>query len=105
MALPSWLLVSVGGRRSQRLGSSPTLGSLGPALPWRRKFRVSLRVPPWAHGVLDTPYGEVRDKMSTWPELLSEGQTSFDGGVGAPFKIQEAYMSTPPEHTWQLSFG
>src|ERR1700738_5119253 len=62
MALPSCLLVSVGGRRSQRPGPSPTLGSLGPSHQRRHKSRVSLRGPPCAHGVSGTPYGEVRDK-------------------------------------------
>jgi hypothetical protein len=61
MALPSWLLVFVGGRRSQRPGPSPTLGSLGPSHHRRHKSWVSLRGPPCAHGVLDIPFGEVRD--------------------------------------------
>jgi hypothetical protein len=61
MALPSWLLVSVGGRRSQRLGPSPTLGSLGPSHHRRHKSRVSLRGSPCALGVSGIPYGEVRD--------------------------------------------
>src|ERR1700684_3273872 len=51
MALPSLLLVSMGGRRSQRPGPSPTLGSLGPSHHRRHKSRVSLRGPPCAHGV------------------------------------------------------
>ena len=59
MALPSWLLVSVGGRRSQRLGPSPALGSLGPSHQWCHKSRVSLWAPPCAHGVVGTPHGEV----------------------------------------------
>ena len=42
-------------------GSSPTLGSLGPNHHRRHKSRVSLRGPLWAHGVLGTPYGEVRN--------------------------------------------
>src|ERR1700737_2742336 len=62
MALPSCLLVSVGGRRSQRPGSSPTLGPLGPSHQRRHKSRVSLRGPPCAHGVSGTPHGEVRDR-------------------------------------------
>jgi hypothetical protein len=45
MALPSWLLVFVGGRRSQRLGPSPTPGSLGPYRQRHYKSRVSLQVP------------------------------------------------------------
>src|ERR1700684_543537 len=55
MALPSRLLVSVGGRRSQRPGPSPTLGSLGPSHHRRHKSRVSLRGPPCAHGVSGIP--------------------------------------------------
>src|ERR1700737_2800654 len=61
MALPSCLLVSVGGRRSQRPGPSPTLGSLGPSHQRRHKSRVSLRGPPCAHGVSGTPHGELHD--------------------------------------------
>ena len=61
MALALCLLVSVGGRRSQRLGPSPTLGSLGPSHQWRHKSQVSLRGFPCAHGVSGTPHGEVRD--------------------------------------------
>src|ERR1700738_2522295 len=55
MALPSCLLVSVGGRRSQSPGPSPTLGSLGPSHHWRHKSWVSLRGPPCAHGVSGIP--------------------------------------------------
>src|SRR5450631_3933704 len=66
MALPSCLLVSVGGRRSQRPGPSPTLGSLGPSHQQRHKSRVSLRGPPCAHGVSGTPHGEVRDTFGCW---------------------------------------
>jgi hypothetical protein len=58
MALPSWLLVPVGGRRSQGPGPSATLRSLGPSHYRRHKSRVSLRGP---HGVSDIPYGEVCD--------------------------------------------
>ena len=61
MAFPLCLLVSVGGRRFQRLGPSPTLESLGPSHQWRHKSGVSLRGPPCAHGVLGTPHGAVCD--------------------------------------------
>ena len=61
MALPSLLLIPVGGRRSQRPGPSPTLGSLEPSHHLRHKSRVSLRGPPCAQGVSGIPYGEVRD--------------------------------------------
>jgi hypothetical protein len=59
----SWIfhLTIVGGRRSKRLGPSPTLGSLGPFHQWRHKSRVSLRGSPCAHGVGGTPHGKVRD--------------------------------------------
>jgi hypothetical protein len=66
MAFPSWLLVSVGGRRSQRPGPSPTLGSLGPSHYRRHKSRVSLRGPPCALGVSGIPFGEVRDNTTIW---------------------------------------
>ena len=62
MALPLCILVSVGGRRSQRPGPSPTLG---PSHQRQHKSRVSLRGPPCANGILCTPQGEVRDIMSS----------------------------------------
>ena len=71
MALPPCFLVFVGGRHSQRLGSSPTLGSLGPSHQLRHKSRVSLRGPPCAHDVSDTPHGEVRDNENTWVPWIS----------------------------------
>ena len=37
MALPLWLLVSMGGKHSQCPGPSPTLGSLGASHLWRHK--------------------------------------------------------------------
>ena len=58
---PSWLLVSVGGGRSQRLGPSPILGSLGPSHQQRHQSRVSLQGLPCAHGVSELPYGGVRN--------------------------------------------
>jgi hypothetical protein len=61
MALPSWLLVSVGGRCSQRPRPSPTLESLGPSHQRRHKYWVSLWDPYCAHVVLGKPHGEVRD--------------------------------------------
>ena len=60
MGLPSYVLVSVGGRRSQRLGPSPTLKSLGPFHQRRHKFQVSLEGSPCAHGILSIPCGELR---------------------------------------------
>ena len=61
MALPSWLLVFMGGMHSQRQGPSPTLGLLGPSHLWRHKSRVSFRGPPCAYNVVDIPHGEVHD--------------------------------------------
>ena len=58
---PLCLLVSVGGRRSQHPGPSPTLELLGPSHQRRHKSRVWLRGPPCAHGVSGTPHGEVCD--------------------------------------------
>ena len=81
MALPSCLLVSVGGRRSQRPGPSPTLGSLGPSHQRRHKSRVSLRGPPCAHGVSGTPHGEVRD---THPHQTESMPSSTILVVGTP---------------------
>jgi hypothetical protein len=69
MALPSWLLVPVGGRRSQRPGSSSTLGSLGPSHHRRHKSRLSLRGPPCAHGVSGIPFGEVRDTYGVFSSM------------------------------------
>jgi len=83
MALPSCLLVSVGGRRSQRPGPSPTLGSLGPSHQRRHKSRVSLRGPPCAHGVLGTPHGEVRD---THPHQTESMPSSTILVVGTPIR-------------------
>src|SRR6202048_4534206 len=81
MALPSCLLVLVGGRRSQRPGPSPTLGSLGPSHQRRHKSRVSLRGPPCAHGVAGTPHGEVRD---THPHQMESMPSSTIVIVGTP---------------------
>src|SRR6202048_463075 len=77
MALPSCLLVSVGGRRSQRPGPSPTLGSLGPSHQRRHKSRVSLRGPPCAHGVSGTPHGEVRDSLGSLKQKKDETVEEF----------------------------
>lgn len=73
MSIPSWLLVSVGERRLQRPGSSPTLGPLRFPSPWHPKARASLRCPPWALGVAGTPQGEVRD---THPHLMESMPSS-----------------------------
>ena len=67
MALPSWLLVFVGGRRSHCPGPSPTLGSFGPSHHWRYKSRVSLRGPPCACSVLGIPLERCATKhLSCW---------------------------------------
>src|ERR1700738_4022088 len=81
MALPLCILVSVGGRRSQRPGPSPTLGSLGPSHQRRHKSRVSLRGPPCAHGVSGTPYGEVHN---TPPHQTESMPSSTILVVGTP---------------------
>jgi hypothetical protein len=62
MALLLWLLASMGGKRSQRPGSSPTLESLGPFHLWHHISRVSPHGAPCIHDVVGTPYGEVHDK-------------------------------------------
>ena len=59
LASPSWLIVSVDTRHFQCPGPSSTLGALGPSHQRRHKSRVSLRGPPCAQGVADTPHGEV----------------------------------------------
>ena len=53
----------MGGRRSQRLGPSPTVGSLRPLHQRRHKSRVSLWGLPCAHGVPGTPHEEVRNTL------------------------------------------
>jgi hypothetical protein len=73
----------VGGRRSQRPGPSPTLGSLGPSHHRRHKSRVSLRGPPCAHGVSDIPFGEVRD---THPHQMESMPSSTILVVGTPIR-------------------
>jgi hypothetical protein len=60
MALPSWLLVPVGGRHSKCSGASPTLESFGclkstPQIPCVTPGSIC------THDVLGIPYGEVRD--------------------------------------------
>jgi hypothetical protein len=78
MALPSWHLFPCDGRRSQRVGPSPTLGSLGPSHHRCHKSRVLLRGPPFAYGVLGILYGEVRDMKSNMsvylcPQIINFG--------------------------------
>jgi hypothetical protein len=68
MVLPSWLLVFLGSRRSQRPGPSSTLGSLGPSHHRRHKSRMSLQGPTCAHGVSGTPHGEVHDNGNHHPQ-------------------------------------
>jgi hypothetical protein len=72
----------MGGRRSQRSGPSPTLGSLGPSHHRRHKSRVSLRGPPCALGVSGIPFGEVRD-------ILKAG-IGGDGPSKEEFKLMGA---------------
>ena len=63
MAVSLCLLVSVGGRCSQRSGPLPTVGTLGPSYQRRDKSHVSLQGPPCAHGLSGIPHGEVPDKI------------------------------------------
>src|ERR1700738_4059554 len=86
MALPLCILVSVVGRRSQRPGPSPTLGSLGPSHQRRHKSRVSLRGPPCAHGVSGTPHGEVRDNTPTTRRVFHRVFSSCFIAVRISFK-------------------
>ena len=62
----------MGGRRFQRLGPSPTLGSLGPSFQWRHKSQVSLWGPPCVHGALGILHGEVCDYLDI--ELVNIAQ-------------------------------
>jgi hypothetical protein len=71
----------VGGRRSQRQGPSPALGSLGPSHHRRHKSRVSLQGRPCAHDVLDIPLREVRD---THPHQTESMPSSTILVVGTP---------------------
>jgi len=61
MALPSWLMVSVGGRRSKRSRPSPTLKPLVLFHQWRHNTLMSLWGPFCAHCVGGTTHGEVCD--------------------------------------------
>ena len=63
-------LGSQDGRRFQRPGPSPTLGSLVCSPQWRYKSRKSLRGPPCAHGLSGTLYGEVCDTHPYQMELM-----------------------------------
>ena len=49
----------MGGRRSQRPGPLPTLGSLGPFHHGHHKLWMSLRGSPFVYGVSGTPNEEV----------------------------------------------
>jgi hypothetical protein len=73
MALPSWLLIPVDGRRFQRPGPSLTLGSFGPSHHRRHKSQVSLRDPPCAHCIMGIPYGEVRDSQTPFSMIYNLG--------------------------------
>jgi hypothetical protein len=75
MALPSWILVSVGGRRSQRPRPSSTLESLGPSHQRCHKSCVSLRGPPCTHGVSGAPREEACDTTRKPPWILSQFRT------------------------------
>ena len=77
MALSLWLLVSVGGRRSQCLKPSATLGSLGPSHFQPHKSQASLRGPLCAHRVSGIPYGEVYNNKNV-NRCDIEGKLSLD---------------------------
>ena len=55
------ILVSLGGRHSQRLGPSPSLGSLGSSHQWRHKSRCHSGIP---FGPMVLRYDNVGDKPS-----------------------------------------
>ena len=108
MALLSCLLVYVGGRRSQRLGPSPTLRSLGPSHQRHHKSHVSLRGPPCAQGVSGTPHGEVHDSndgfvrdnlhnTEVWLDLNSELRDVIYPPPGA--RVQEPWFMEPTLET------
>ena len=82
MALPLSLLVSLGGRHSLHLGSSPTLRSLGPSHLWRHKSRASLQGPPCAHSVAGTPHGEVHDSSCMRKSSGAMSIEVVDSGMG-----------------------
>jgi hypothetical protein len=71
----------MGGRHSQRLRPSPTIGSLGSSHRWPHKPWVSLRGPFCAHGVLGIPFGEVCD---THPHQTESMSSSTIFVVGTP---------------------
>jgi len=81
----------VGGRRSQRLGPSPTLGSLGPSHHQRHKYRVSLRGLHCAHGVSGIPFGEVRDNHGLRKEVV--GMIQSESSVANASRCKE--LRTP----------
>lgn len=62
---------TMGGRRFQCAGPSPTLGSLGTFHQWCHKFWGSLWGPPCAQVVAGTPHGEVHDTGSQIVHILS----------------------------------
>ena len=78
MALHLCILIFVDGKRSQRPGPSPTLGTLGPSHQRRHKSHVSLRGPPCAHGVAGIPHGEVRDTMPIVQPALKDDITKLE---------------------------
>ena len=97
MALPSWLLVSMGGRCSQCLGPSPILGSLGPFHHWRHKSRVSLWGPPCAHGVLGTLHEEVRYKVDLqYKEWLNAYSLSLQKALDTLLFVSQSRPLHPP---------
>ena len=69
----------MGGRRSHRLGALTHTRITWASHQRRHKSRVSLRGPPWAHGVSNTPYGEVRD--------IGDGSIDLDSAPATRFPL------------------
>ena len=104
MASPSWLLVSMGGRPSQRPGPSPTLGSFGPSHQRCHKSRVLLWDPPCAHGVSGTPHEEVCNRKWTLRVVIVKDIGAGKGKFQGRFEHQwigDAITSTlPADSSW-----
>ena len=101
MAFPSCLLVSMGGRRSQHPGPSPTLESLGSSHQRRYKSRVSLWGPLCTHDVSGTPHEEVRNIDLQSPTDPSE-LVSPSNPLALLFLLHFLYLCIPNSyvHIW-----
>ena len=114
MALPSCLLVFVGGRHSQCPRPSSTLGHFGPSHQQHHKSRVSLKGPPCAHGVWGIPHGELHDIFALYfNQLCKEPKHSTNTWRKTSYKIYLHYQicEGSPSHvplpalksTWRVS--